>query len=117
MAQRRLKRQHPETTLYGGIQISTAYGLAEQRSQPESGRGSKPVIHREEDDGEKGRRRKKAKLSEEDAAAAGEDDLSKRSRGRPRVDTKDETNADVRLLVFLLLASDGLLLRNYTDLL
>ena len=38
------------------------------------------------------RRRKKQKLSSEDE---GEDDAAKKARGRPRLDTKDETAADV----------------------
>lgn len=38
------------------------------------------------------RRRKKQKISEDED---GEDDASKKARGRPRLDTKDETAADV----------------------
>lgn len=51
----------------------------------------------EEDKG--GRRRKKQKLSEEEDVD--EDDASKKSRGRPRLDTKDETAADVGVYVSL----------------
>ncbi|KFY32181.1 hypothetical protein V493_00433 [Pseudogymnoascus sp. VKM F-4281 (FW-2241)] len=48
----------------------------------------------EEDEGKGGRRRKKQKLSEDEEGD--EDDASKKSRGRPRLDTKDETAADRR---------------------
>ncbi|OBT80084.1 hypothetical protein VF21_01133 [Pseudogymnoascus sp. 05NY08] len=53
-------------------------------------RGANPG--EEEDKG--GRRRKKQKLSEDEDGD--EDDASKKSRGRPRLDTKDETAADRR---------------------
>ncbi|KFY53155.1 hypothetical protein V496_07865 [Pseudogymnoascus sp. VKM F-4515 (FW-2607)] len=53
-------------------------------------RGANPG--EEEDKG--GRRRKKQKLSEDEDVD--EDDASKKSRGRPRLDTKDETAADRR---------------------
>jgi hypothetical protein len=43
------------------------------------------------------RRRKKQKLSSEDE---GEDDAAKKARGRPRLDTKDETAADVSFIYF-----------------
>lgn len=51
----------------------------------------------EEDKG--GRRRKKQKLSEDEDGD--EDDASKKSRGRPRLDTKDETAADVGVYISL----------------
>ncbi|OBT69417.1 hypothetical protein VE03_01172 [Pseudogymnoascus sp. 23342-1-I1] len=47
-----------------------------------------------EDEDKGGRRRKKQKLSEDEDVD--EDDASKKSRGRPRLDTKDETAADRR---------------------
>ncbi|ELR09763.1 hypothetical protein GMDG_04247 [Pseudogymnoascus destructans 20631-21] len=47
-----------------------------------------------EDEDKGGRRRKKQKLSEDEDGD--EDDGSKKSRGRPRLDTKDETAADRR---------------------
>ncbi|KFZ09093.1 hypothetical protein V502_08945 [Pseudogymnoascus sp. VKM F-4520 (FW-2644)] len=47
-----------------------------------------------EDEDKGGRRRKKQKLSEDEDGD--EDDASKKSRGRPRLDTKDETAADRR---------------------
>jgi hypothetical protein len=52
----------------------------------------------EEDEEDKGgRRRKKQKLSEDEDGD--EDDASKKSRGRPRLDTKDETAADVGVYI------------------
>lgn len=56
-------------------------------------RGANPG--EEEDKG--GRRRKKQKLSEDEDGD--EDDASKKSRGRPRLDTKDETAADVGVYI------------------
>lgn len=53
----------------------------------------------EEDEGKGGRRRKKQKLSEDEEGD--EDDASKKSRGRPRLDTKDETAADVGTYISL----------------
>ncbi|KFY41941.1 hypothetical protein V494_02707 [Pseudogymnoascus sp. VKM F-4513 (FW-928)] len=47
-----------------------------------------------EDEDKVGRRKKKQKLSEDEDGD--EDDASKKSRGRPRLDTKDETAADRR---------------------
>lgn len=58
-------------------------------------RGANPG--EEEDKG--GRRRKKQKLSEDEDVD--EDDASKKSRGRPRLDTKDETAADVGVYISL----------------
>lgn len=44
------------------------------------------------------RRRKKQKMSEDEEA---EDEAAKKARGRPRLDTKDETAADVRFCYFI----------------
>lgn len=52
-----------------------------------------------EDEDKGGRRRKKQKLSEDEDVD--EDDASKKSRGRPRLDTKDETAADVGVYISL----------------
>ena len=52
-----------------------------------------------EDEDKGGRRRKKQKLSEDEDGY--EDDASKKSRGRPRLDTKDETAADVGVYLSL----------------
>ena len=52
-----------------------------------------------EDEDKGGRRRKKQKLSEDEDGD--EDDASKKSRGRPRLDTKDETAADVGVYISL----------------
>jgi hypothetical protein len=50
------------------------------------------------EDEDVGRRRKKHKLSEDED---GDDEASKKARGRPRLDTKDETAADVSLYALL----------------
>jgi hypothetical protein len=54
------------------------------------------------EDEDAGRRRKKQKLSEDEDGD--EDEASKKSRGRPRMDTKDETAADVGLYAFLVVS-------------
>jgi hypothetical protein len=48
-----------------------------------------------------GRRRKKPKISDEEEEEEEEDEAAKKSRGRPRLDTKDETAADVCLYSFI----------------
>lgn len=58
-----------------------------------------------DDEDKGGRKRKKLKLSEDEDGD--DDDASKKSRGRPRLDTKDETAADVGLYFSKSLCSWG----------
>ncbi len=74
------------------------FGLVEQPRLKEGARKTNQA--RQAHDAENGvgeRRRKKQKLSSDDE---GEDDAAKKARGRPRLDTKDETAADVSSIDF-----------------
>jgi hypothetical protein len=76
------------------------FGLVEQPQQKEVLPVRKTAQASKSHDAENGageRRRKKQKLSSEDE---GEDDAAKKVRGRPRLDTKDESAADVSLIYF-----------------
>jgi hypothetical protein len=92
-ASRRSVRRHQEPMI-------PLFGLVEQPQHKEvlpvrkTAQASKSH-DAESDAGE--RRKKKQKLSSEDE---GEDDAAKKVRGRPRLDTKDETAADVSLIYF-----------------
>jgi hypothetical protein len=71
------------------------FGLVEQHKEVVPVRKTAQV-HKSQDaeNGVGERRRKKQKLSSEDE---GDEDAAKKARGRPRLDTKDETAADVSL--------------------
>jgi hypothetical protein len=81
--------------------IIPLFGFVEQPQQKEVVPVRKTNQARQPHDAENGageRRRKKQKVSSEDE---GEDDAAKKARGRPRLDTKDETAADVSYIYFL----------------
>jgi hypothetical protein len=74
------------------------FGLVEEPQQKEVVPVRKTNQGRQSHDAENGvgeRRKKKQKLSSDDE---GEDDAAKKARGRPRLDTKDETAADVSFI-------------------
>lgn len=76
------------------------FGLVEQPQQKEVAPVRKTNQARQSHDAENSageRRKKKQKVSSEDE---GEDDAAKKARGRPRLDTKDETAADVSFNYF-----------------
>jgi hypothetical protein len=76
------------------------FGLVKQPQQNEAVQVRKTNEARQLRDSENGpgeRRRKKQKLSSDDE---GEDEAAKKARGRPRLDTKDETAADVSIIYF-----------------
>ena len=76
------------------------FGLVEQVQSKEVMPVRKTNQARQSHDAENGageRRRKRQKVSSEDE---GEEDAAKKARGRPRLDTKDETAADVSFNYF-----------------
>jgi hypothetical protein len=72
------------------------FGLVEQQKEvvPVRKTGQANKSH-DAENGAGERRRKKQKLSSEDE---GDEDAAKKARGRPRLDTKDETAADVSFI-------------------
>jgi hypothetical protein len=87
---------HGGQYLDAGRDVGTGpiFGLSAQVESGKKGRRA-PEQSEDSEPAEQRRRKKKQKLSEEDE----EDEASKKSRGRPRLDTKDETAADVRRLL------------------
>lgn len=72
------------------------FGLVQEQKEVVPGRKTAQV-HKSQDaeHGVGERRRKKQKLSSEDE---GDEDAARKARGRPRLDTKDETAADVSII-------------------
>jgi len=78
--------------------IISLFGLVEQKEEVPVRKTNQARQSHDVENSAGERRRKKQKVSSEDE---GEDDAAKKARGRPRLDTKDETAADVSYIYFL----------------